>query len=731
MKKILHLNPTKLTTPLSEYDNSVHVNPIHRPDSRKSYLGKFPVLKNNSNESIYYPIIFDTTLQSTQMALSSFQRSYLSYAFSDKPEIELMEIDPTCSPIAQQLHLTLERLLPSTKLNAGNINKTAFEQAFRQQFASYTFSEGQQLAMAFQDAKLILKVTGIKTPGHQPYTFLSDECTVTLNSPSCEPIPPTSTQHICNVLDNTPPKFILNFKAKGIGGHKKELELLVREAFYSRALGSDFAAAYGANHVKGILLYGPPGTGKTLIAREIAKINPKNKVKIVNGPELKNKFVGESQANLRSVFADAISEWNERGKDSALHIIIFDEFDALCPIRGSRTGAGVDDDMVNQLLTLLDGVDSPKNILVIATTNRKDLIDPAALRPGRIDVHISLGLPDEDARFEILDIHTQEAAQHGLLDQSVDLPHWAKETKNYTGAELKQLVDKACHYAQGENFDKSHADELTIKPITKVQQLQKITQTHFKQAFNDVLPLFGINKQHFNFDPNQFVIYDLELLNIIERFKSSLAMFQQNKDLHRLRLLLRGDHGVGKTMLAKYLAFIAKPNYIRMITPECLLGLNTPQQLNLLDEEFSNAHRAEFSIIILDDLENMCEHPHLKMKLDYLLKKNNACDNKTIVIATTESASTAQQFLHAFDEVALLPPVRLKSLRSAESFNTLMLLCKPMGYEVIPSTAQNTDDRPLKMPIEPLMYQIRKFCATEESNKKLDIDLFSKKICHF
>lgn len=160
---------------------------------------------------------------------------------------------------------------------------------------------------------------------------------------------------------------------------------------------------------QGILLYGPPGTGKTLIARQLAKILNGKEPKIVNGPEVLNKYVGQSEENIRNLFAEADAEYREKGDASELHIIIFDEIDAVCKSRGSvRDGSGVHDTVVNQLLTKIDGVDALNNVLLIGMTNRKDMLDEALLRPGRLEVHIEVGLPDERGRLQILHIHTSK-----------------------------------------------------------------------------------------------------------------------------------------------------------------------------------------------------------------------------------------------------------------------------------------------------------------------------------
>lgn len=144
-----------------------------------------------------------------------------------------------------------------------------------------------------------------------------------------------------------------NFKDLGIGGLDDEFAHIFRRAFASRVFPPGLIAKLGIQHVKGILLYGPPGTGKTLMARQIGKMLNAKEPKIVNGPEVLSKFVGASEENIRKLFADAEREYKERGDDSELHIIIFDELDAICKQRGSggAGSTGVGDTVVNQLLS--------------------------------------------------------------------------------------------------------------------------------------------------------------------------------------------------------------------------------------------------------------------------------------------------------------------------------------------------------------------------------------------
>ena len=157
-----------------------------------------------------------------------------------------------------------------------------------------------------------------------------------------------------------------NFEKLGIGGLDRQFEQIFRRAFASRVYPPDVVDKLGIKHVKGMLLFGPPGTGKTLIARQIGKLLNAREPKIVNGPEILNKYVGQSEENIRNLFLDAEKDQQMNGDDSDLHIIIFDEIDAISKQRGSsRDGTGVHDSLVNQLLTKMDGVNALNNILII------------------------------------------------------------------------------------------------------------------------------------------------------------------------------------------------------------------------------------------------------------------------------------------------------------------------------------------------------------------------------
>lgn len=203
-------------------------------------------------------------------------------------------------------------------------------------------------------------------------------------------------------------KGFTDFGTMGIGGLDAELHKIFTKAFSSRVMPPKLRKEMGIKHIRGMMLYGPPGTGKTTIARAIGKaLNSRDPV-VKSGPEMLNKYVGEGERQVRELFAAAEEEQGEEGENSQLHIIIIDEIDAICKERGSNPGGGgSSDSIVNQLLSKIDGVNALDNILLIGMTNRLDMIDRALRRPGRLELEMEIGLPDENGRVDILKIHTE------------------------------------------------------------------------------------------------------------------------------------------------------------------------------------------------------------------------------------------------------------------------------------------------------------------------------------
>ncbi len=198
---------------------------------------------------------------------------------------------------------------------------------------------------------------------------------------------------------------------------------------------------------KGILLHGPPGTGKTLLAKAVATQSRANFIS-VKGPQLMSKWVGEAERGVREVF--------KKAKQAAPSIIFFDELDALAPRRGFGDASGVAERVISQLLTELDGIEELRGVVVLAATNRLDMVDPALLRPGRFDLLIQLPLPDATARLEIFRAHTRGKP----LAEDVDLALLARETEGLTGADIEAICRRASMLAIREYLE-AHAGQST------------------------------------------------------------------------------------------------------------------------------------------------------------------------------------------------------------------------------------------------------------------------------
>jgi transitional endoplasmic reticulum ATPase len=248
-----------------------------------------------------------------------------------------------------------------------------------------------------------------------------------------------------------------NVKWEQIGG-LDDVKRELREAVDLPLKKPEVFKRMGIRPVRGILLFGPPGTGKTLLAKAVATESEANFIS-VKGPELLSKWVGESEKGVREVFRKA--------RVAAPSIIFFDEIDAVAPARGTDEGSHVTERMVNQLLAEMDGLQSLKDIVVIAATNRVDMVDPALLRPGRFDKLLEVPAPDAASREAILRVHTSRMP----LDKDVDLKAIAKQTDGYSGADLEALCREAGMVALRENLEAS-----------------KITAKHFAKALKMIRP---------------------------------------------------------------------------------------------------------------------------------------------------------------------------------------------------------------------------------------------------
>ena len=496
-------------------------------------------------------------------------------------------------------------------------------------------------------------------------------------------------------------KFGFNFNEMGVGGLDTEISNIFRRAFTTRLYPTAYLEKYGIHHVKGILLYGPPGTGKTLIARTLANALNVAEFKVVNGPELFDKFVGETEKKIRDLFANAEKDQKENGDEAGLHVIVFDEIDSICKARGTVTsGTGVNDSAVNQLLTKIDGVEALNDIIVIGMTNRKDLIDEAILRPGRLELHIEVNLPDEKGRLQIFNIHTKKMRENKVLDADVDLAKLAKMTKNYTGADIESMVKLATSNAlsQGINYSNNKIN---------FTQEHKVNMKNFEDAFAEIQPMFGVKNDELENCIQFGMINYGENYEILSSKISSL--FEQIKNSHNISLLsvlLEGEPGCGKTSLASYLALHSGFPYVRIISPESLVKFMENGKYSSIYNTFEDGYKSPYSLIILDNIEKLIEYIKIGPRFSHLLlqtltvyiKKLPPKKGKKMLIIGTTSMSEQMEDLglvECFDR-----RIKIPNLTKNEIMNVLKnYQCNGDDREKIANLVQN-------LPIKQLCFLI-------------------------
>ncbi|PFH51344.1 hypothetical protein AMATHDRAFT_3193 [Amanita thiersii Skay4041] len=465
-----------------------------------------------------------------------------------------------------------------------------------------------------------------------------------------------------------PPNAILapNFKFEdmGIGGLDSEFSEIFRRAFASRVFPPGLVEKLGIEHVKGILLHGPPGTGKTLIARQIGKMLNAREPKIVNGPEILNKYVGQSEENIRKLFADAEKEFKEKGDESGLHIIIFDELDAIFKQRGStNSGTGVGDSVVNQLLSKMDGVDQLNNILIIGMTNRKDMIDEALLRPGRLEVHMEISLPDEKGRYQILNIHTSKMRTNGVMDSDVDLLELASLTKNFSGAEINGLIKSATSFA----FNR-HVKVGTMAGISDDVENLRVNRGDFLNALREVHPAFGVAEEELEqVIQNGIIQFDRVIDELLNSGQLFVEQVRSSTRTPLVSILLHGLPGTGKTALGATIASASQFPFIKLISPDNMVGFSESQKVGAITKVFNDSYKSPLSVVVVDNIERLIDWTPMGARFSnsvlqtllVLFGRRPPKGRRLLIIATSSLRSilTDLGFSEIFDSELRVPPI--------------------------------------------------------------------------
>ncbi|PYH33431.1 AAA family ATPase SEC18 [Aspergillus neoniger CBS 115656] len=611
-----------------------------------------------------------------QISMSDPQRTWAGVAFTDTVSVQIYD------PFSQGG----QAYVGSTDIEVGFAGKKRVETPYDQDelasvvirnFENQIFAPGQKILMDHRSIPLLLTVKtvqrvdlssetasggsvetdptarGILTR-HSQITFFKDASTG-IN------LKPSNRRPAANSIIQ--PDF--KFENMGIGGLDSEFSTIFRRAFASRIFPPGLVEKLGLQHVKGILLYGPPGTGKTLIARQIGKMLNAREPKVINGPEVLNKYVGQSEENIRKMFADAEKEYKEKGDESGLHIIIFDELDAVCKQRGSGAGGGtgVGDSVVNQLLSKLDGVDQLNNILLIGMTNRKDMIDEALLRPGRLEVHMEISLPDEKGRAQILKIHTQKMRDNDVMDDDVDLAELALMTKNFSGAEISGLVKSASSFA----FSR-HIKAGTTASISDDVVNMKVNRSDFHHALEEVTPAFGVSEEELSSRIQHGITHFSPVINeILKEGGLFVKQVAEDESSPLFSVLLHGPTASGKTALAARIAIDSGFPFIKLISPEDMGGFSETAKVQRIIKVFDDAYKSRTSVVVIDNLEKLIEwvpvgprfSNTILQTLQAVLRKHPNKGRRLLIIATTTQRFVMKQLdlFSSFDADIMVPNV--------------------------------------------------------------------------
>jgi len=665
---LLFAQPKQFQVKQQPRDNSADVNRISiHPEDMKVLLNSHSLpaeenrcgvwLRANGKTSILMAVGRSYVARGTAQ-LDAVQLVYFGLSFSSGDTIQL-EVTPEVSTIADQVKCQIEPYGKSTEstVDVSQLQGLISEKFLREgaPYKGELFDVGNRFILRYSP-QLILQFTVVlaEAPGK-----ISSSTQFQFQSTDEKKLRIVDGSQGVQLLKSS-----LKLEELGIGGVQTHLDRLLEEVLLSRSLSAKKQKELGLDKpIKGMLLYGPPGTGKTLFARVVAKVLHAKEPVIVNGPEILSKYVGESEAKLREIFEPAQKDYKQWGDKSPLHIIVFDEIDSIGTSRGgSGDSTGVKGTLVNQLLTLMDGFSELNNILIFATTNRKDLMDPALLRPGRFTLQMLFSLPDEMGRHQILDIHLAAVRTNHSLKSDVDLSILAKKSENYSGAELKHWVETATKIATREHCDPN--DPASVQAFEKFSG-PFIGMAHFEAAFLRMKPTFG-HAEILMPEIHHYPSFDEVVLNansLVEGFFSN-ALGSQT-------LLVVGSKGSGKSALAILLC--KKFTYFRQFSSEDILKLSSESARSARLLEILSEAKEKGGAILLEDIEVLLNYRGrgdfsraMTQTLDAVLRATSTPDKKLFILMTTAQPDLVEDLNLAFDDTVEIPALSEADLQELE-----------------------------------------------------------------
>ncbi len=399
------------------------------------------------------------------------------------------------------------------------------------------------------------------------------------------------TSHVQVLSEPTPEKKGIPIVTyEDIGGLHEEIQR-IREMVELPLRHPELFQRLGIEPPRGVFLYGPPGCGKTLLAKAVANESDAN-FYVISGPEIMSKFYGESEARLREIF--------QKAQETSPSIIFIDEMDAIAPKREEVTGE-VERRVVAQLLSLMDGMGSRGNIIVIGATNRPNAIDPALRRPGRFDREIEIGVPDKAGRNEVLQIHTRNMP----LNEDMDLKRLSDVTHGYTGADIASLCREAAMKALRRYIPEINLEEERIPPETLEKMVVKMDD--FMSAYREITPTamrevyVEVPQVHWS-EVGGLKRVKQELMESVEWPLKKPEVFQRMGIKPPRGILLYGPPGCGKTLLARAVATESEANFISIKGPE-IFSKWVGESEKAIREVFRKGRTAAPAIIFFDELD--------------------------------------------------------------------------------------------------------------------------------
>ena len=503
-----------------------------------------------------------------------------------------------------------------------------------------------------------------------------------------------------------------------LGGLEEEIKK-IREMVELPLKHPEIFTRLGIDPPSGVLLHGPPGSGKTLLAKAVANESEANFI-LINGPEIMNKFYGESEKKIRDIFEEA--------EQKAPSIIFIDEIDAIAPKR-EETHGEVERRVVAQILTMMDGLKTRKNVVVIGATNRPNALDPALRRPGRFDREISIGVPNKKGRLEILKIHTRTMP----LAEDVNLERLAEITHGFVGADISALTKEAAMNVLRRILPEINLKEKEPIPNDMLEKL-KVAEEDFKESLKIVRP--SALREVLIENPNVHWSDVGGLDQLKATLKESIEWPVKYRDeFNKIGIkpskgiLLYGPPGTGKTLLAKAIATESQANFISVKGP-ALFNMWVGESERGLRKIFEKARQAAPTVIFFDEIDSIAPKRSTgsgitKRVVNTLLSEMDGIEqlNDVIVIAATNRPDILDPALlrpGRFDKViAVQIPDKKSRAEIFKVHTSKMLLSKDIDFEKLVEKTENYSGADIEsLCREAGMIAMRAFIYDREKHKE-------------